>query len=136
MLKLFNRILSCFQVEFQCPSFPWLTLIGGSRSDGSCLRSGMGRTLASFCVYNWICVIHPVSHSAPPSSSSYPSQQPLLLAQTCNQSWGEGVLKMETFDIAPCLPVPFPSSSHRVCVAGGEVFLLPSSQLQPLSAPG
>ncbi|EDL85650.1 rCG52013 [Rattus norvegicus] len=44
-----------YQVEFLCPSFPWLMWVGGSRSDGSCLRSGVGRTLASFCVYNWIC---------------------------------------------------------------------------------
>lgn len=75
VLKLFNKILSCFQVEFQCPSFPWLTLVGGSRSDGSCLRSGVGRTLASFCVYNWIC-----DSSCESLSSSFLLQLPLPAA--------------------------------------------------------
>lgn len=49
-------------------------------------------------------VIHPVSHWAPPSSSSCPSQQPLLLAQTCN--WSRG-LKMEKLDVALASLCPF-----------------------------
>lgn len=75
VLKLFNKILSCFHVEFLCPLLPLATWVGGSGSDGSYLRSGMGRTLASFCVYNWIC-----DSSCESLSSTFLFQLPLPAA--------------------------------------------------------
>lgn len=54
VLKLFNKILSCFHVQFLCPLLPLAVWVGGRGSDRSCLSGGVGRTLASFCVYNWI----------------------------------------------------------------------------------
>lgn len=54
MLKLFSKILACFHVQFLCPLLPLAVWVGGRGSDRSCLNSGVGRTLASFCVYNWI----------------------------------------------------------------------------------
>lgn len=101
---------------------------GGGRSDGRCLRSRVGRTLASFCVYNWIC-----DSSRESLSSTSLLQLPLPAALAPGKPVPKTGLKMEKSDAALCLSMPFPSSSGQLgCAAGGESLPLPDLQLLPL----
>lgn len=96
MLKLINYLLPC-RIPVSASSTGCLGW--GQQKWWKLSKEWGGKDLGLFSVFITGSVTHPLSHSAPPPSSSCPSQQPLLLAQTGDQSRG---LKMKNSDRALC----------------------------------